>query len=50
MLMVKGADDRRIKKSAKKVIERATPIYVENIYDELPKLVNHVRKRLVIDK
>jgi molybdopterin-guanine dinucleotide biosynthesis protein len=45
MLMVKGADDQRIKKSAKKIIERATPIYVKNIYVELPELVNHVRKR-----
>src|SRR5687767_3856756 len=45
MLMVKGADGQRIKKSAKKIIERATPIYVKNIYVELPELVNHVRKR-----
>ena len=44
MFMVKGADDTRIKKSAKKVIERATAIYVTNIYDELPEVISHVRR------
>jgi molybdopterin-guanine dinucleotide biosynthesis protein len=44
MLMVRRVDDQRIKKSAKKVIERATPIYVTNIYDELPEVIDRVRR------
>jgi|SRR5687768_1680571 molybdopterin-guanine dinucleotide biosynthesis protein len=44
MFMVRSADDQRIKKSAKKVIEKATAIYVTNIYDELPEVINHVRR------
>lgn len=44
MFMVKRADDNRIKKSAKKVVERATPVYVTNIYDELPEVINLVRR------
>ena len=44
MFMVKRADDHRIKKSAKKVVERATPIYVTNIYDELPEVINRLRR------
>ena len=44
MLMVKGEGDKRIKKSAKKVIERATAIYVRDIYGELPEVINCVRK------
>jgi molybdopterin-guanine dinucleotide biosynthesis protein len=62
MFMVKSADDTRIKKSAKKIVVRATPIYVTNIYDELPEVISRVggiftRRRheiadngLVIDK
>src|SRR5918999_1796000 len=44
MLMVKGEDDRRIKKSAKKLIEKATAIYVTDIYGELPEVINRVRE------
>lgn len=44
MIMVKRADDSRIKKSAKKVIERATAIEVSDIYNELPALIERVRK------
>jgi molybdopterin-guanine dinucleotide biosynthesis protein len=44
MLMVRRADDHKIKKSAKKVIEKATPIYVTNIYDELPEVIRSVRQ------
>lgn len=44
MLMVRRADDNRIKKSAKKIIARTTPIYVTNIYDELPEVVSRVRR------
>lgn len=43
MLMVRRADDHRIKKSAKKIIEKTTPIGVSNIYDELPEVIAHVR-------
>ena len=43
MLMVRRADDHRIKKSAKKIIEKTTPIDVSNIYDELPEVIAHVR-------
>lgn len=46
MLMVRGDADQRIKKSAKKVIEKATSIDVNNIYDELPELMSHVRRFL----
>lgn len=42
MLMVRGAGDQRIKKSAKKVIEKATAIDVTDIYDKLPELVSRV--------
>ena len=44
MFMVRRTDDERIKKSAKKIIERATVIEVTDIYNELPELINHVRK------
>lgn len=44
MFMVRRADDTRIKKSAKKVVERATPIYVTNIYDELPEVISYLRR------
>ena len=44
MLMVRRADDQQIKKSAKKLIERATPVYVTNIYDELSEVISRVRK------
>lgn len=44
MLMVRGAGDQRIKKSAKKIVEKTTPIYVSNIYDELPEMIAHVRR------
>jgi molybdopterin-guanine dinucleotide biosynthesis protein len=44
MFMVKGADDTRIKKSAKKIVAGATPIYVTNIYDELPELISRVEQ------
>jgi hypothetical protein len=44
MLMVRLADDAKIKKSARKIIERTTPVYVTNIHDELPEVINHVRK------
>ena len=43
MLMVRGADDTRIKKSARAVITKTTPLYVTNIYDELPVLIDYVR-------
>lgn len=46
MIMVRRADDSRIKKSAKKVIERATAIEVADIYHELPALIDRVRKIL----
>ena len=44
MLLVRGAADQRIKKSAKKIIEKATAIEVTEIYDELPVVINHVRR------
>ena len=44
MLMVRRRDDHRIKKSAKKVIEKATAIHVTNIYDELPEVIIQVRR------
>jgi hypothetical protein len=46
MLMVRGADDLRIKKSARRIIEKATAIDVTNIYDELPEVVSRVREIL----
>lgn len=46
MLMVKRANDVRIKKSAKRVIERATAIEVSDIYDKLPEVIKLVRKIL----
>ena len=42
MFMVRRVDDQRIKKSAKKLIERATVIEVVDIFNELPKVINHV--------
>ncbi len=44
MFMMRSDDDQRIKKSAKKVIEKATAIDVRNIYVELPELVSRVRE------
>jgi molybdopterin-guanine dinucleotide biosynthesis protein len=44
MFMVKREDDNRIKKSAKIVVERATPIYVTNIYNELPDVISHLSR------
>jgi molybdopterin-guanine dinucleotide biosynthesis protein len=44
MLMVRRMDDERIKKSAKSVISKTTPIYVSNIYDQLPSLIDRVRE------
>lgn len=44
MIMVRRADDARIKKSAKRVIERATAIEVTDIYEELPVLIDRVRE------
>ena len=43
MLMVTGADDVRVKKSARSVIKKTTPLYVSHIYDELPAVINCVR-------
>lgn len=43
MLLVRG-DDHRIKKSAKRVIEKATAVEVANIYEQLPEVISHVRK------
>lgn len=42
MLMVRG-EDERIKKSARSLIARTTPLYVSHIYDELPALIERVR-------
>jgi molybdopterin-guanine dinucleotide biosynthesis protein len=44
MFMVRRADDMKVKKSARSIIEKTTPIYVTNIYDELPEVINHVRR------
>jgi molybdopterin-guanine dinucleotide biosynthesis protein len=44
MFMVRRADEAKIKKSARKIIEKTTPIYVTNIYGELPEVINRVRK------
>jgi molybdopterin-guanine dinucleotide biosynthesis protein len=44
MMMVRRVDDSRIKKSAKKLIERATVIEVTDIYPELPALIDEIRK------
>jgi molybdopterin-guanine dinucleotide biosynthesis protein len=44
MMMVRREGDGRIKKSAKKVIERATVIEVTDIYHQLPSLIDEVRK------
>jgi hypothetical protein len=38
-----ATEDVRIKKSARSVIARTTPIYVTHIYDELPALIDRVR-------
>ena len=41
--MLTGSDETKIKKTAKKIIEMATPIYVRDIYVELPALMDCVR-------
>jgi len=43
MFMVRGTEDVRIKKSARSVIAKTTPLYVTNIYDELPVVIGYVR-------
>lgn len=43
MLMVRGAEDVQVKKSAKAVIAKTTPVYVSHIYDELPAVIDRVR-------
>ena len=43
MFMVRRIGDHRIKKSAKKVLERAPLIEVTDIHHELPALINAVR-------
>ncbi len=50
MLMVKRFGDPRIKKSAKKVIERATVIEITDIHHELPALIDRVRKLIGLEK
>ncbi|HEU4714489.1 MAG TPA: hypothetical protein VFS76_23190 [Pyrinomonadaceae bacterium] len=44
--MLTGNSETKIKKTAKKIIERATPIYVSDIYDELPALMVFAKNRL----
>src|SRR5215213_3756995 len=44
MLMVRGADEARIKKSAKSIIAKTTPLYVTDIYVELPSLIERVEE------
>jgi molybdopterin-guanine dinucleotide biosynthesis protein len=44
MLMVKAADEARIKKSAKSIMAQTTPLYVTNIYVELPSLIARVEE------
>ena len=44
MFMVRRAGDPKIKKSAKKIVEKTTPIYVSNIYDELPEVIARVSR------
>lgn len=44
MLMMTGADGVRIKKSARSLVAKTTPIHVSNIYDELPGLIDCVRE------
>lgn len=46
IFMVRGGGDQRVKKSAKKVIEKATALDVKNIYDELPEMISRVRSFL----
>jgi molybdopterin-guanine dinucleotide biosynthesis protein len=46
MFMVRREGDAKIKKSARALIARTTPIYIMNIYDQLPEVVTHVRKIL----
>jgi hypothetical protein len=41
---LRQAGDGDKEKSAKKVIEKTTPIYITDIYDELPEVIAHVRK------
>jgi molybdopterin-guanine dinucleotide biosynthesis protein len=43
MLMVRGAEDVRMKKSARSLIAKTTPLYVTDIYVELPELIGYVR-------
>ncbi|HEU4768652.1 MAG TPA: hypothetical protein VFS77_14820 [Pyrinomonadaceae bacterium] len=43
MFMLTGDGEVKIKKTAKKIVEMATPIYVRDIYDELPALMDCVR-------
>src|SRR5688500_13694718 len=44
MFMMRNADNKQIKKSAKKVNEKATSVDVTNIYVELPQLISQVRR------
>ena len=44
--MLTGNDETKIKKTAKKIIEMATPIYVKDIYDELPLLMEFAKKQI----
>lgn len=44
MFMVRHAADPKAKKSARRIIEKTTPIYVTNIYAELPEVIDRVRK------
>ena len=44
MFMVRRDGDAKIKKSARALVARTTPINVTNIYDELPEVVSRVRK------
>lgn len=49
-LMIKSADDLKIKKTAKRIIEKTTPIAtlisVRSINDELPMLIDRVRETI----
>lgn len=47
-LMIRSADELKIKKTAKRIIEMATPIEVRNLNDELPQLIDRVRDILAI--
>ena len=50
MFMVSPGGDHRVKKSAKKMIAKATTIGVSNIYDELPEVMNRVRPFLLPER